>query len=172
MSEEAVSDHRIAHRSAPTRSMADHGTSASYLKLGLAISINAVVMFVLTYALIDTVEHFYANINRVYMSVMMVAPMVTVMLLVMWSMYPNATLNIILLAAFAALFVGTFALARTQTPVGNEQFLRSMIPHHSSAILMCDNPRISDPEIITLCEGIVETQKKEIAQMKAILQRY
>jgi len=37
---------------------------------------------------------------------------------------------------------------------------------------MCDNPRISDPEIITLCEGIVETQKKEIAQMKAILQRY
>jgi hypothetical protein len=26
-------------------------------------------------------------------------------------------------------------LARTQTPVGDDQFLRSMIPHHSSAIL-------------------------------------
>lgn len=58
------------------------------------------------------------------------------------------------------------------TPVGNEQFLRSMIPHHSSAILMCDEARITDPEITRLCEQIVRTQREEIAQMRAIMTRY
>jgi uncharacterized protein (DUF305 family) len=62
-------------------------------------------------------------------------------------------------------------LARTQSPVGNGQFLRSMIPHHSSAILMCQEADITDPEIITPFEQIIETQREQIAQMKAILER-
>lgn len=144
----------------------------SYRKLALAIAINAAVMFLLTYALIDTLDHFYPNINRAYMMLMMVAPMVVVMLIVMRSMYRNTTLNYALIGAFAALFVVSFVLARTQTPVGNEQFLRSMIPHHSSAIVMCENSTLTDREIVELCGQIVEAQKREIAQMKEILQRY
>jgi uncharacterized protein (DUF305 family) len=61
---------------------------------------------------------------------------------------------------------------RTQTPVGDVQFLRSMIPHHSSAIVMCEHARITDPEIETLCGEIVEAQEREIAQMQAMLDRY
>ena len=38
-----------------------------YKKLAVVISINAVIMFLLTYAMIDRFDHFYANINRVYM---------------------------------------------------------------------------------------------------------
>lgn len=146
--------------------------TSSYAKLALAVSINTVIMFFLTYALIDRLDHFHFNINRVYMALMMVAPMIVVMILVMWSMYRNTTLNYVLLAAFAGLFVVTFTLARTQTPVGDEQFLRSMIPHHSSAILMCQRSDISDPEIVKLCGEIVEAQEREIAQMNSILQRY
>lgn len=142
-----------------------------YKKLAIAITINTFVMFLITYAMIDTLDHLYLNVNRFYMALMMAAPMVVIMLLVMRSMYENKRLNYILMAVFAGAFFLFFALARTQTPVGNEQFLRSMIPHHSSAILMCEESEITDAEIAKLCEQIVKTQKEEIAQMKAILAR-
>jgi uncharacterized protein (DUF305 family) len=144
----------------------------SYKKLAAAISINAVIMFFLTFVLIDRLEHFHVNINRIYMALIMAAPMVMIMLLVMRSMFKDRRLNTILYAASGGLFLLLFFLMRTQTPVGNEQFLRSMIPHHSSAILMCEQAAISDPEILALCEEIVETQEEEIAQMEAILERY
>ena len=64
-----------------------------------------------------------------------------------------------------------FILARTQTPIGDAQFLRSMIPHHSSAILMCERAAITDPEIEKLCGQIVKSQREEIAQMQALLAR-
>jgi hypothetical protein len=146
-------------------------SAAPYKKLALVITINGVIMFLLTYALIDSFDHFYANINRVYMAVMMVAPMVVLMLLVMGSMYKNKKLNYALIAAFALIGLLAFALGRTQMPVGNEQFLRSMIPHHSSAILMCQESSIDDQEIIDLCGDIVDAQEREIAQMKDILAR-
>lgn len=145
--------------------------ASHYKKFALTLSINAVLMFFITYAMIDTVDHFYPNINRAYMSLMMVAPMAMVMLFVMRGMYQNSKLNAMLYAVFAGLFIVSFTLARTQTPVGNEQFLRSMIPHHSSAILMCQQSAINDREIIELCGEIVKAQKEEIAQMKAILGR-
>lgn len=142
-----------------------------YKKLALAITINAVLMYVITYVMIDGISHLYLNINKAYMALMMVAPMVIVMLLVMHSMYENKNLNYILIAAAAASFILFFVLARTQTPVGNKQFLRSMIPHHSSAILMCQQSNITDPEIIKLCAQIIKSQEEEIAQMEAILER-
>lgn len=142
-----------------------------YKKLAIAITINTLVMFLITYAMIDTLDHLYLNVNRFYMALMMAAPMVVIMLLVMRSMYENVRLNYILMAVFTGVFFLFFGLARTQTPVGNEQFLRSMIPHHSSAILMCEESEITDPEIAGLCEQIVKTQKEEIAKMKAMLAR-
>lgn len=146
--------------------------TAPYRRLGLMIAINSVIMFVLTYALIDTTDHFYANVNRVYMAVIMVSGMLVPMLLLMWSMYPNRAVNGVLLVGSAAVFAVTFYLARAQVPIGNEQFLVSMIPHHSSAILMCERSALTDPEIVELCAKIVKAQKEEIAQMKAILRRY
>lgn len=142
-----------------------------YKKLGIVIAINAVVIFLLTYALIDRLDHFFPNINRMYMALMMVAPMVLLMLFVMRSMYRNRSLNAVLYVGFGLLFVATFWLARTQYPVGDDQFLRSMIPHQSSAILMCEHAGITDPEIEELCGEIVEAQEREIAQMKDILAR-
>ena len=52
---------------------------------------------------------------------------------------------------------------RTQAAIDNAEFLRSMIPHHSGAILMCEEARLSDQEIFALY--------REIAQMEAILRR-
>ncbi len=142
-----------------------------YKKLAIVVSINTVLMFLLTYANLDSWDHFYANINRVYMALIMVAPMVAVMLMVMGSMYKNKRLNLILYAVLAIVFVGSFLGIRTQTPIGDDQFLRSMIPHHSSAILVCQESALTDPEILALCDEIIQAQEEEIAQMKAILER-
>lgn len=60
---------------------------------------------------------------------------------------------------------------RTQGLVGDRQFLRSMIPHHSGAILMCEQASIWDPELKLLCGNIITSQKQEIDQMKAMLAR-
>jgi uncharacterized protein (DUF305 family) len=143
-----------------------------YQKLALVISINTVLMFLITYVMIDSIDHFYFNINRVYMALLMAAPMVVLMLLVMRSMYQNKKLNILLYAVTIGFFILIFSLTRTQTPVGNEQFLRSMIPHHSGAILMCEQSNLTDTEIITLCDEIVQTQIEEIIEMEEILSRY
>lgn len=58
---------------------------------------------------------------------------------------------------------------RQQTAVSDKQFLRSMIPHHGSAILMCQEASIQDSEIKELCRNIVSNQQSEIDQMKAKL---
>ena len=145
--------------------------SSNYRKLGVAVGINTVVMFLLTYALIDTVDHFRPNINRVYMAVMMSAPMVVVMLSVMRSMYPNRRKNLALIGAFTLLFLAVFTMGRSQAGVGDDQFLRSMIPHHSSAIVMCEEASITDSEILSLCDEIVETQEREIDEMDRLLSR-
>ncbi|MBT2596882.1 DUF305 domain-containing protein [Arthrobacter sp. ISL-72] len=129
-------------------------------------------MLLLTYSMIRSWDHFYLNLANTYMALMMVAPMAILMIFVMWSMFKNKRLNIILTAAMAVLFAVIFAFGRAETFIGDAQFLKSMIPHHSRAILMCQEADITDPEIKDLCAQIVSSQQKEIDQMKSILERY
>ncbi len=143
-----------------------------YRTLAIMLAINAVVMFVLTYALIAEPAHLLPNINRIYMAVIMVLAMLIPMMLLMWKMYPDKKRNFAILGVAVIGVIVIFGLMRTQTPVGNAQFLRSMIPHHSSAIVMCEEASISDPEILTLCEEIVAAQRREIAEMQTMLERY
>ena len=145
---------------------------SGYKKLATAITINAIIMFFLTYVLMSSIGHFHVNINRIYMALIMAAPMAIVMLIVMRSMFMNKRLNNLLFITFGALTILLFFLMRAQVPVGNVQFLRSMIPHHSSAILMCEQAAITDPEIAELCDQIIQSQEEEIAQMEAMLERY
>ena len=142
-----------------------------YLMLGLNLLLGAVIMYVGMFAMIWSGGEFVQNINFVYMALIMWAPMSAVMLWTMKSMYQNSRLNLALYALFAVVFVLSLWGMRDQLLVGDRQFLRSMIPHHSGAILMCERSSISDSEIRSLCDGIVRGQAQEIAQMKAILAR-
>lgn len=144
----------------------------SYLKLGIALAVSLVLMFVLTMSMVRTIDHFYFNLSNFYMALIMVAPMGIVMLVVMWGMFRDKRLNYVLLAGFTALFVLAFWMGRDETFVDDEAFLCSMIPHHSRAILVCQESDLSDPEVVDLCEQIVEAQQEEITQMEAILERY
>ena len=67
--------------------------------------------------------------------------------------------------------IGSWIAIRQQVAVSDRQFLRSMIPHHSGAILMCEKALITDAEIAKLCATIVSGQQQEIDQMRAILNR-
>ncbi len=58
---------------------------------------------------------------------------------------------------------------RTQTPIGDVEYMKAMIPHHSSAIMVSKHANIKDPEVKKLSEGIIASQEKEIAEMKALL---
>lgn len=142
-----------------------------YKHLAIETAISAVVMFLVMYVMIDNLGSFYLNINQFYMTLMMVAPMVIIMILSMWSMYRSKRTNYIIVAVSAILFILSWALIRWQYPVGDVQFLRSMIPHHSGAILMCREADLTDPELIKLCDGIIKSQQEEIDRMKAILER-
>lgn len=142
-----------------------------YVSLAIQTLASGIIMYLVMFVMIDGLGSFYNNLNMFYMTLMMVAPMVVLMVLAMRHMLPSKNANAALLIGSIVIFFGCFALIRTQTTIGDRAFLRSMIPHHSGAILMCSEAALSDPEIKTLCEQIVQSQREEIAQMKAILAR-
>lgn len=128
-------------------------------------------MYVLMYAMVSRLDNVYANLNQAYMAGLMAASMVIIEVLLMGAMYPRKGLNAGILATSALVGVACFMLIRAQTAIDDRQFLRSMIPHHASAILMCEEAPIEDPAIRVLCKGITVSQQSEIEQMKALLAR-
>lgn len=142
-----------------------------YKSLATVVGIHFFIMFALTYVGVFRFNDIFLNLNRFYMAVIMVAPMVILMLLFMAHMFEHKRLNLALYAVSCMVFVGTFFAIRSQAFVEDEQFLRSMIPHHSIAIKTCENADISDQEIEELCKQIVESQEEEISQMRKIMRR-
>ena len=143
----------------------------AYRSLALQTIVSGVIMYLVMFVMIDRLSSFYNNLNMLYMTLMMVAPMVVLMILAMRHMFPSRAANIALIAASLVAFFGSYALIRTQTTIGDTAFLRSMIPHHSGAILMCEQASLKDAEIRELCRGIIAGQAAEIEQMKSILAR-
>jgi hypothetical protein len=145
--------------------------SSHYNRLFVMTGLSFIAMFVLMYAMVDSVGSVYANVNQVYMAALMTAPMVILEILLMSRMYENKRMNATIVAVSVVVLAGAYGLIRRQTLVSDEQFLRSMIPHHAGAILMCGQAPLNDPEITSLCRNIKSSQKAEIDQMKAILAR-
>lgn len=127
-----------------------------------------IIMYLVMFSMIDGWVDFKNNLNMFYMAVTMWAPMGILMLLTMPGMFPNKKLNLGLCALFAVLTVGSFLGTRAQTGIDDRQFVASMIPHHSGAILMCREADLSDPELKALCEAIITAQRQEIDQMNRI----
>src|SRR6266496_3408587 len=124
-------------------------------------------MYVLMYAMVNTFGNVYNSANQVYMAGLMTAPMIVIELLVMRGMYGDKRRNVLIISAAVVAGVVFFAFIRLQTGVSDRQFLRSMIPHHAGAILMCEQAPLQDPEIKTPCSNIIKGQQAEIDQMKA-----
>lgn len=143
----------------------------AYLKLLYMTLLSFASMYILMYAMVNQLSNVIPNINQFYMAGLMTMPMVLIEMVVMSAMYMDKNRNkLIMILSFMALLV-FFLLIRYQGAVSEKQFLKSMIPHHASAILMCEQTKIEDPEIKALCGDIISSQQKEIQQMKAMLEK-
>ena len=147
-----------------------HG-KGNYGRLMAMVILSFLSIYGLMYAMVDRWSNVFANVNQFYMAGLMAAPMLLIELILMANMYPNRSWNL-MLAAAAVVFMGLcwFGI-RQQWGVGDEQFARSMIPHHAGAILMCEQNRVQDPQLQRLCAEIIASQRREIEQMKAVLKQ-
>jgi hypothetical protein len=141
----------------------------SYQKLMLMAGLSFISMYILMYAMVNTFDNVFNSLNQFYMAGLMTAPMVIFEIILMSMMYPNKRRNTVIIVTTLILGLLFFGFIRQQAAISDEQFLRSMIPHHAGAILMCEQAPITDPEIQDLCRSIISSQQGEIDQMKAIL---
>ena len=142
-----------------------------YRKLLIMAILSFISMYILMYAMVNVFGNIFNSFNQFYMAGLMTAPMVVIEVLLMGSMYKDKRKNAVIIAISVILGILFFIFIRQQTAITDKQFLRSMIPHHSGAILMCEQSPISDTEIKELCQSIIANQESEIDEMKAILDR-
>jgi Domain of unknown function (DUF305) len=140
-----------------------------YRRLLLMIVLSFISMYVLMYGMVNAFANVYMNVNQVYMAGLMAAPMGLIELALMGAVYRDRRMNAVVAVGSVIVVSACWVLLRQQAAVSDKQFLRSMIPHHGGAILMCEEAPIQDPEIKALCRTIIASQQSEIDQMKAKL---
>ena len=133
------------------------------------IATSTFVMFFLMYQLVYSFDHALFSMNRFLAALIMGCVMTVVMLGFMWSMYrgTGAKIAIVSIAALGALAL--LAVNRGQTLIGDAEFMKAMIPHHSIAVNNARKAAISDPRVRELADEIIESQVREIATMKLLL---
>ena len=141
-----------------------------YPKFFLMIAVSTIVMFVLMYLNTYELDHIFFSETRGYMALVMGAMMAVIMLLFMRAMYQDKRLNGMILLASVLVFAVSLWLVRSQVTVEDVSWMRAMIPHHSIAILTSERANIKDPRVRKLADGIIEAQRHEISEMKALIQ--
>lgn len=154
---------------AKTASMEHASGGGHYGRFAWMLVLSFVAMYALMYAMVDRLGNAVPNINQFYMAGLMTAPMAILEILLMGRMYPDKRKNVAILLLGAVVLAACWFAIRAQAGVGDRQFLKSMIPHHAGAILMCEEAKISNPEVQALCRTITEGQQAEIEQMKSLL---
>lgn len=144
----------------------------NYNTFFLMLACSFVAMYITMYLNTYAIDHVYFSLTRFYMACLGIAAMAVIMWFFMRKMYQNKKKNVALLLGSLVLFVSALALVRAQAPViGDVLYMKAMIPHHSIAILTSERADIKDPEVRKLADDIIKAQKKEIAEMKAYIQR-
>ena len=140
-----------------------------YLKFAAMILTSTIVMFGLMYLNTYQLDHVFFSETRTYMAIVMGATMAVIMLVFMLGMYTNRALNAAILIGSAIVFAVALWLVRSQATVDEVSYMKAMIPHHSIAILTSERAHISDPRVRKLADGIIEAQRREIDEMKALI---
>lgn len=143
--------------------------SGSYGRFLAMVATSTIVMFGLMYLNTYALDHIFFSETRAYMALFMGATMGIVMLLFMLHMYTSTSTNIAILVGCAVLFAGALWIVRSQATIDDVSYMRAMIPHHSIAILTSERAGITDPRVRELADGIIEAQRLEIAEMKALI---
>lgn len=140
-----------------------------YAMFGAMVATSTVVMFILMYLNVFSIDHIYWSETRAYMAVVMGASMAVIMLGFMLRMYTNRAANIAIVIGGIVAFGFALYLVRTQETIEDVAWMRAMIPHHSIAILTSERANISDPRTKKLAQQIISSQRKEIEEMKTLI---
>jgi hypothetical protein len=140
-----------------------------YARFGTMIAVATVVMLGLMYLNTYSLDHLFFSETRAYMALVMGATMAVIMLGFMLSMYTNRQVNIGIVVGSSIVFALALWLVRSQGTVEDFSWMKAMIPHHSIAILTSERAHISDPRVRALADSIIEAQRKEIDEMKALI---
>lgn len=141
----------------------------SYSRFAVMIATSTVVMYGLIYLNTYRLNHIYFSQTRMWMALYMGATMAVIMLGYMLGTYRNRRVNLGIFLGSLVVFAGSLWLLRSQATVGDVAYMKAMIPHHSIAILTSERAQIKGPRVRKLEGGIIETQVREIAEMKALI---
>jgi len=141
-----------------------------YPKFAAMIATSTVVMFGLMYLNTYALDHIFFSETGAYMALVMGATMAVIMLGFMLKMYEKRKANIGIFVGSFVVFAGALWLVRSQQTVADVSWMKAMIPHHSIAILTSERAHISDPRVRDLADRIIEAQRKEIGEMKALIE--
>ena len=137
----------------------------AYLRFGAMIATATIVMYVLTYTNVFALEHIRFSEERVYMVILMGSAMAIIMLGYMRGMYEDTRVNVAIVIVALIIGAAAFLLSQSQLLVGDVNYMRGMIPHHSIAILTSERAGIEDVRVRELADEIIEAQRREIAEM-------
>jgi hypothetical protein len=142
---------------------------SKYARFAAMIATSTVAMYALTYLSTYQLDHVFVSEMRLYMALIMGSAMAVIMLSFMLHMHPNRRVNLAIYLGSAVVFALALWLVRSQALVGQVSYMRAMIPHHSIAILTSERAEITDPRDRQLADEIIAAQRREIAEMKALI---
>ncbi len=142
----------------------------NYAKFGAMIGVSTIAMFGLMYLNTYALDHVYFSETRAYMALVMGATMAIIMLAFMLGMYSKRAVNAAISLGSVVIVAVALWLVRSQATVEDVSWMKAMIPHHSIAILTSERAHITDPRVRKLADEIIEAQRREIDEMKALIQ--
>lgn len=144
----------------------------NYTKFMIMLAGSFIAMYITMYLNTYQFDHVYFSLTRFYMTCLGIAAMALIMFFTMRKMYRNKKKNVSIVVGSILLFVTALGLVRAQKPiVGDVLWMKAMIPHHSIAILTSERADIKDPEVKQLAEDIIKAQRREIEEMKKMIER-
>lgn len=142
----------------------------SYWRFAAMIATSTVIMFGLMYLNTYAFEHVFWSETRSWMALLMGAVMAVIMLSFMLNMYTNKKVNVAIYLGAIIVFAGSLWVVRSQSTVGDVEYMKAMIPHHSIAIMTSERAQITDPRVRKLADEIIAAQRREISEMKYLIE--
>lgn len=145
--------------------------NGNYKKFFAMIGVSMILMYFLTYLnSYQILEHAWFSETRLFMTLIMGAVMMVVMLFFMRGNYRDRRINIGIVIGAGILLLSAVWLVRSQITVRGVDYMEAMIPHHSIAILTSERAQIKDLRVRELADEIIQAQRREIKEMEWLIE--
>ncbi len=142
----------------------------NYGRFFAMIGTSTAVMYVLMYLNTYSLDHVWFSETRLFMAFYMGAAMTVIMLAFMLMMYKDKRVNALIFGGSLVVFALALWLVRSQVTVGDQLWMKAMIPHHSIAIMTSERANIDDERVRTLANDIILAQRREIKEMEWLIE--